>query len=191
MNDTALFSKAALRQDLLQKRMEISPAARLKAAEAMCEAFFEHVSISAGMIVAGYWPIRNEIDDIILLRRLLQKGTYCALPCIEKQNKPLVFRPWNESTLMTVGNFSIPEPTGGGAALTPDIVIVPMAAFDMQRHRLGYGAGYYDRTLAQLKAERNILAVGVAYDTQVLPRLPIEENDVRMDMIITDKKVYK
>lgn len=188
MNETTT-SKAALREDLLQQRMKIPPAARLAAAEAVCENFLANVPLPAESVIAGYWPIRNEIDDRILLRRLLQMGFTCALPCVDTPGSPLVFRQWSETARMVGGNYSIPEPREE-AVVTPTIVLVPMAAFDSHRSRLGYGSGYYDRTLGALKGRQKVVAVGLAYDTQLYPLLPQEENDVSMDMIITDKKVY-
>jgi 5-formyltetrahydrofolate cyclo-ligase len=183
-------AKEAARRDLLEKRLQLSAPERDSAAEKAKSLFFTHVKLQKYSIVAGYWPIRGELDVRPLLQEILGLGHACALPHVVAQGHGLDFRDWDNSTPMTTGKYGISEPLSG-KDIIPDIILVPMAAFDANRHRLGYGKGYYDRTLAHLRTKKDVLAVGMAYDWQKCGPFPVEPHDVKMDMIITDKNVYK
>ena len=170
--------------------MQILPATRLAAAQQVFEAFFRHIPIPAGAVIAGYWPIRGEIDDMPILRELAQKGYACTLPYVVGEGMPLVFRAWDETTQMIPGRYGIPEPATD-KALLPDIILVPMAAFDTKKHRLGYGAGFYDRTISYLNGIKPVLAVGLAFEEQKYDTLPAGDRDVKMDIIMTDRNIYQ
>jgi 5-formyltetrahydrofolate cyclo-ligase len=173
----------------LDQRMQLSPSICKNAADQAYEIFFKNVPLKDGAIVAGYWPIRGELDDLPILKELLRRHHLCALPHVADGSQPLTFRAWSETTPMTPGKYSIMEPAGD-RTLVPDIILVPMAAFDKTGHRLGYGAGFYDLTIARLKASKPVLVVGLAYEAQACAGLPAEDRDVRMDMIVTDKNFY-
>lgn len=175
---------------MLEQRMQIPLDSALRAAAAVCDFFFKHVTVPDGAVVAGYAPIRGELDDMPILRTLTRRGKICALPHMASEEAPLAFRFWNEITPMTTGKYGITEPAPD-RRLSPDIVLVPLAAFDINRHRLGYGAGCYDRTLAALAKTKPVLSIGLGYETQLCDEIPAEETDIRMDMIITDGKVYQ
>jgi 5-formyltetrahydrofolate cyclo-ligase len=174
----------------LDQRMQLSPGIRKTAADLAYENFFKNVPLRAGAIVAGYWPIRGELDDLPILKELLRRHHLCALPHVGEGGAPLTFRAWAETTPMTSGKYNIMEPAAD-RVLVPDVILVPMAAFDRTGHRLGYGAGFYDRTLARLRAGKQVMAVGLAYEAQACGGFPAEEGDARMDMIVTDKNFYK
>ncbi len=183
-------SKSALRLTFLERRLQIPPEARQRAARAVFEAFFSHVQVPAGVVVSGYAPMRGELDDLPVLRELLQRGHTCALPHVAGKGLPLEFRAWTELTPMTTSPFNIAEPAAG-EGLEPDILLVPLAAFDTKCHRLGYGAGFYDRTIARLRGMKPVLAIGLAYEEQGYDALPVEEYDAKLDMVITDRNIYK
>jgi len=184
-------SKSALRQSFLERRLQLLPNDRASAAQAVAEAFFKHVPLKLKTeIVAGYWPVKAELDALLILRELLTKGHTCALPHVTGEGAPLLFRQWDENTPMTAGKFGLSEPANHNTVL-PDIILVPVLAFDARGHRLGYGTGFYDRTLARLKKQKNVRTIGLAYEMQLYPGLPVEDNDVKMDMIITDRNIYK
>lgn len=166
------------------------PNDRVGAALAVSDLFFKHVPLKPGAIVAGYWPVKAELDVLVILRALLGKGHACALPHVTGEGSPLLFRQWDEKAQMVTGKFGITEPAGT-ATLMPDIILVPLLAFDAKGHRLGYGAGFYDRTIARLKKQKSVQAIGLAYEMQLYKTLPAEDNDVKMDMIITDRNIYK
>ena len=143
-----------------------------------------------GAVVAGYWPVRAELDDLPILRELLDRKHLCALPHVTAAGMPLIFRAWNLSVPLLAGKYDIMEPAVD-KILVPDIILVPLAAFDANGRRLGYGAGFYDLTLARLKAARTVLAVGLGFEAQRCDALPEEEGDVGMDMIVTERNIYK
>lgn len=183
------ISKADLRLMFLEQRIQLLPEVRKSSAAAAFDLFFKNISVPSGAIVAGYWPICAELDDLPILRELLRRNHICALPHVVKDGKPLVFRAWDLSTPMTAGKFNIKEPASDSVVI-PDIIIVPMAVFDTRGHRIGYGKGFYDMTLEQAKKERSILAVGLSYESQSYNKLPAEKGDIKMDIIVTDKKIH-
>lgn len=140
-----------------------------------------------GGIVAGYFPMRDEADPRALMSALSAKGHPLALPCVTS-GEPLTFRAWKMGDPMrpNPSAFNIAEPLDTAPIVTPALVLVPLLAFASDGHRLGYGGGYYDRTLAVLKGAR---AVGVAYAGQEVPDLPRTERDYPLDAVITETGV--
>lgn len=184
-------NKDAQRQAAFQTRLRVQAAAAKQAARQMSENFLRDVPLKEGAIIGGYWPVHGEIHILPLLVQLQQKGYACALPQMGKKNMPITFRSWNEKTPMRSNAYDIKEPDPAKSTVVrPDVVIVPMLAFDAAGHRLGYGMGFYDATLRQLKAQGPVLAVGVAYDLQLIKQVAAESGDCLMDMVVTDKKVY-
>jgi 5-formyltetrahydrofolate cyclo-ligase len=184
-------TKSALRQSFLERRLQMLPNDRALASQAVLEAFFGHVQAAEGAVVAGYWPVKGEVDCLPILHALLRKGHPCALPHVTGEGAPLIFRRWDEKSRMVAGKYEITEPAEG-EVLAPDIVLVPLLAFDAECHRLGYGAGFYDRTIARLRKQKPVKAVGLAYEMQFYGGgLPANGHDVRMDMIVTDRNVYQ
>ena len=184
-------SKEAHRQAAFQKRLRVPTAAGKLAAHQMMENFLRDVPLKTGAIIAGYWPVNAEINVLPLMMQLQQRGYACALPTMVKKNAPLVFRNWTEKMPMRVNAYGIKEPVSAKSTVVrPDILIVPMLAFDAAGGRMGYGLGFYGLTLRQLKTAAPLIAVGVAYDLQKLDRVPPESHDCTMDMVVTDKNVY-
>lgn len=163
-------------------------------AEQACRMFFEEVPIPPHHVVALYWPLKDEFSTQLILEQLLDRGVTCVLPVIQKDARALKFAAWKRGDPLQEGAFKVHEPvvTPDTIWLDPDIVIVPLLAFDRRGHRLGYGAGHYDATLAQLSKIKPVTAVGIAFDTQaVLFPLPAEEHDVPLDLVITPQRVYR
>ncbi|MFN3827502.1 MAG: 5-formyltetrahydrofolate cyclo-ligase [Micavibrio sp.] len=186
------MDKQALRQEALRFRDTLDPFA--EDTELVVSEFFECLKPDAGDVVALYWPKGREFDTGPLMEELLRQGFTCALPVIQKDSKELKFTRWDESINLVEGPFGVMQPpvTGETLWVDPDIVIVPMLAFDRHGHRLGYGGGYYDATLKALRAKKEVRAVGVGYSSQaVLFNLPSEEHDQKMDWIITPNKVQR
>jgi 5-formyltetrahydrofolate cyclo-ligase len=137
-------------------------------------------------IVAGYWPTRDEADPRALMEALAARGATLALPRIEERNAALSFRRWSEGDALIDSHHAIQEPLAEAPRVTPNLVLVPLLAFDTIGHRLGYGGGYYDRTLAGLRAESPVTAIGIAYAGQEIAAIPHEANDQRLDMVLTE-----
>jgi 5-formyltetrahydrofolate cyclo-ligase len=178
-----------LRRELLARRQAV-PGERL---HAWCAAMDRHLQCGfpglAKGVVAFCWPIRNEYDARRLVRRLRERGATAALPVVVAPNRPLVFREWHPGTEMALGKLDIPYPREG-AELTPDTVLLPMNGFDRQGYRLGYGGGFFDRTLQSL-AERKPLVIGVAFELGAIDSIRPQPWDVPMDYVVTERGVYR
>lgn len=144
------------------------------------------------IILALYHPIRTEVDCFRSIS-LLDKSKYkLALPCVE-ESRILTFRTFTSRDKLVKGKWNIMEPDAHEEIVEPDILLVPMLAFDQNLHRLGYGKGYYDNTISALKGRKDLLAIGIAFEIQKHEdtHLPIDERDVRLDYVVTEKMIYQ
>jgi len=139
---------------------------------------------SAGAVVAGYWPLPGEIDIRPLLLALAARGHRVALPVTTRGGQPLAFGAWRPGEALMPGRFGTMTPSGPN--IVPDVLLVPLLAFDRRGHRLGYGAGYYDRTLASLPLAR---AIGCAFAAQEMAAVPSGPYDVKLGAIATEAGV--
>jgi 5-formyltetrahydrofolate cyclo-ligase len=171
----------------LARRTALGEAERSAAAQAIAVRGLPF-PVRAGSIVAGYSPIRSEIDPIPLMQHLAAQGARLALPVTIARDEPLMFRIWSPSDALVRGSLGIPEPAPEAPQLIPDILLVPLAAFDRAGHRIGYGAGHYDRTFAQLRAIKPFISVGVAFDTQEIEAIPMQPHDVALDYVLTETR---
>jgi 5-formyltetrahydrofolate cyclo-ligase len=146
------------------------------------------VEMEHGSVVAGYSPIRSEFDPTPLMRKLVSLGARLALPVISARDAPLQFRAWTLNDKLQRGPLGILEPSPEAAEITPDILLVPLVAFDRSGHRIGYGAGHYDRTLAQLRALKKIIAIGLAFSAQEIPGVSFSAHDARLDLVLTENE---
>jgi 5-formyltetrahydrofolate cyclo-ligase len=137
-----------------------------------------------GAVVSGFWPIGQEIDIRPLMVALHERGHPIVLPVTPKRGNPLTFRLWRPGDELVPERFGTVRPTGEERA--PDVLLVPLLAFDRRGHRLGYGAGFYDRTLARLPGR---FALGCAYAAQEVPEVPAGPYDMRIDAIATERGV--
>ncbi len=141
--------------------------------------------------VAGYWPMGDEIDVRPLMENLHQRGCEIALPVVIGAEQALVFRRWVPGQALQEGNFGTHHPASEEPEIIPGLLLVPLLTFDDQGMRLGWGGGFYDRTLAALRASGPVLAVGVAYHGQKVKHVPHSSTDEPLDWIVTDKKVQE
>jgi len=181
-------TKAALRVAALARRDALSAAERQAAAEAIASRAFP-VAVAPGTIVSGYSPMKSEINPLPLMRRLADAGAQLALPVIAGRGRPLTMRAWAFGAPLKGGQWGIREPTADAAEVAPDILLVPLAAFDRAGHRIGYGAGYYDMTLRRLRAQKKVIAIGIAYAVQEIGEVPATERDERLDLVLTEREV--
>jgi 5-formyltetrahydrofolate cyclo-ligase len=147
------------------------------------------VPVPKGEIVSGFSPMKSEINPIPLMRRLFDAGAQLALPVIVGRGKPLIMRAWKFGDPFKAGQWGIREPVAEAPEVYPDILIVPLAAFDRRGHRIGFGAGYYDMTIAALRAKKKVTAVGIAFAAQEIDRVPATERDARLDFMLTEREV--
>lgn len=143
------------------------------------------ISAILGGEISGYLPIRDELSPMPLMQALADMGRGMALPVIDTKWAPLTFRAWRPGHELRAADFGLKEPMPAASQVFPDILLVPVAAFDNSGHRIGYGGGYYDRTLALYRSQRVITAIGIAYDCQEVPAFAHEPHDERLDHLIT------
>ncbi|WP_042443543.1 5-formyltetrahydrofolate cyclo-ligase [Azospirillum sp. B510] len=142
-------------------------------------------------VAGGYWPLGSELDARPALLHLRHLGQPVGLPVSGPRGTALVFRDWDPDAPMAVGRYGIREPAEGRAVLRPSVLLVPLLAFDRSGHRLGYGAGYYDRTLEGLRADGAVVAVGVAFAAQEMAAVPVDRHDERLDWIVTERETLR
>jgi 5-formyltetrahydrofolate cyclo-ligase len=147
------------------------------------------LAIAPGTIVSGFMPMKSEIDPRPLMRRLADAGATLALPVIAGRGKPLIMRAWRWNEPLAEGQWGIREPRPEAAEVEPDILLVPLLAFDRAGHRIGYGAGYYDLTIARLRARKPVTAIGLAFAAQEVPAVPATPRDERLDLVLTESEV--
>jgi len=181
-------TKSNLRAAALAARDALTIEQRGAAAQALAERGLP-IEITSGTVVSGYSPIRSEIDPVPLMRKLAAQGAQLALPAVMARGKSLAFRAWSASDRLMLGPLGILEPSPAAAELIPDIMLVPLAAFDRAGHRIGYGAGHYDYTLAHLRKLKHIIAVGLAFAAQEIVAVPALPHDVALDYVLTETEV--
>ena len=141
--------------------------------------------------VSAYWPMGDELDPCPLLNALFDRGWVCALPVVEARGMPLTFRRWQPGDVLAAAHFGLSEPGPEAPIVAPDIVIAPMLAADPAGRRLGYGGGYYDRTIKTLRATRAIIVVAIGYDLQICPAVPTTANDEPVDWVISENRALR
>ncbi len=138
-----------------------------------------------GAVIGGVWPLPGEIDMRPLMQALAQQGHALALPCTPRKGKPLVFRAWEFGQKLRAGPYGTREPKRDAAEVLPDLVLVPLLAFNESGERLGYGGGFYDRTLTHIRSQHEVFACGVAFAAQEAKHIPTGPYDVALDGILT------
>ena len=142
--------------------------------------------VPAGTVVAGYWPLGDEIDPLPLMGALAAAGCRLALPEVTAKGQPLLFRAWAAGDPLVPGPHGTAHPPVSAAVMIPGVVLLPMLAFDRHGFRLGYGGGYYDRTLDLLRSRSQVNAIGVAYAAQEVAMVPHDGHDQRLDRVVTE-----
>jgi 5-formyltetrahydrofolate cyclo-ligase len=181
----AMLSKQELRKNARARRAELSRA--LPDFAEWIVKFADEIEVPPSSTLGFYWPVRDEADPRLLAEALAARGHALALPRIAAKDAALVFHRWTQSDATLVNGFGITEPLEDAEAVAPCVLFVPLLAFDAEGYRLGYGAGYYDRTLESLKAEGRALAIGVAYSGQEVRELPRRVYDQRLDAVLTER----
>lgn len=183
--------KSLIRNEFLARRRSTDASTADQAAQAVARRVMEALPPGPG-VVAGYAAVRGELPLKPLLERLHAKGVTLALPCVQPESRVLLFRRWAPGEKLLPGMYGILEPETSAETVLPDIVLAPLVAFDRQGMRLGYGAGYYDATLAHLRAQGVLrAAIGIAYAAQEALSLPREAHDVPLDQIVTEQETIR
>lgn len=184
------WKKSRLRRSALARRKALAEA-HPDAGRALAGHFPDEAWPAVGAVVAGYVPVRGEIDPFPLMETFLLEQAQLALPVVEGTGLPLTFRAWAPGDDLEAGAFGIGVPGPRKPSLLPSLVLVPLVAFDARCHRIGYGAGFYDRTLTALRASGPVLTVGLAYEGQRVGRVPMDRHDVALDYVVTESGCYR
>jgi 5-formyltetrahydrofolate cyclo-ligase len=178
-------AKAAIRKAALARRDALAPEDRSAGSAALSADDVERIAGPvAGLVVSGFWPIRSEIDPRPLMTALEARGARLALPRIVDGR--LEFRPYRSGDLLVPAGFGTFEPSGDQPIVAPDVLLVPLSAFDATGGRTGYGKGFYDTAIAALQATKPIRAIGLAFSVQEVPEVPREPHDKRLDAVLTE-----
>lgn len=189
-NQTLKKEKAYLRKQCLLERCKHKEMASPHIAARMAEIFFRTFVVEA-KVVSGFLPIGSEINARFLLEKCGERGATICLPCVVSPSIPLVFRSWKgDDDSLISGNFGTMSPKATAPVCVPDIVLVPLLAFDNSGNRLGYGGGFFDRTLVDIREKKPIISIGIAFDSQKVPMVPVGEYDISLDYVVTEKRMY-
>jgi 5-formyltetrahydrofolate cyclo-ligase len=188
MSDAVSDLKSIVRKDALMRRDAIPAAERASGAERIAARVFP-LAMKPGTIVSGFMPLKTEINPLPLMRKLSQRGAQLALPCIAGRGKPLIMRAFAFGDELASGQWGIREPKPDAPEVAPDVLLVPLLAFDRNGHRIGYGAGYYDMTIAKFRAIKPVIALGIAFAAQEIEEVPVTPRDARLDLVLTEHDV--
>lgn len=180
--------KASLRAEASAARREVWLEFGAQARHGLIEkgaSFFSAMKASAA---AAYFPVRDELDPLLLLDALHKSGWRTGLPVV-MPGPDLIFREWTPGLPLERGKYKLKHPPDASPELSPEIVLVPLLAFDKKGNRLGYGAGYYDAALRRLRRRGGVTAIGIGFDEQEFPDIPHEPQDEPMDMILTPTRL--
>lgn len=182
--------KASLRSEALARRDAMPAEERAAAAQAIAARALP-VATTGGVIVSAFMPMKTEINPLPLMRKLADAGARLALPAIDERGKPLIMRAYAFGDEFARGQWGIREPKPDQPELDPDIMLVPLAAFDRRGHRIGYGAGYYDMTIHRLRRKKRVVAIGLAFAAQEIERVPDTERDEALDFVLTEREIIE
>jgi len=179
--------RKAKRAVLIERRLAMPAAERAAHNEAITAALIQVLSSFSAALIGFFWPFKGEYDPRPFVRSLHAKGTRLALPVVVEKAKPLIFREWWPGMAMTSGIWNIPVPATG-EAVEPDVLLVPMIGFDRQAFRLGYGGGYYDRTLGALPTRPR--TVGIGFGLSQIATIHPQPHDIPMDLVVTERGLF-
>ena len=180
-----MIEKKKLREKFLKIRSSIKN--KEEKEKKICK-FLSSLNFEKNHVLSGYYPVRNEVNILPFLEHLLKKKITLCLPCIENVESSLVFKRWDLKTEMKVGKFKINEPNND-LFEEPSKILVPLLAFDSNNFRLGYGGGFYDRTIAYLEQRKKITTIGIGFYDQKIDDLPRMKFDKKLDLVITENGV--
>lgn len=177
--------RQALRRQMLARRMALPAATHAALSAALRDRLATTFPTLAGQLVGFCWPVQNEPDLLPLIRKLLAAGSRAALPVVVRPGQPLAFREWWPEQPLAIDRYGIPTPTDGDFLL-PQALLLPVNAFDAGNYRLGYGGGFFDRTLAAFA--RQPLTIGVGFDFQRVESIRPEAHDLPLDAVLTESR---
>jgi 5-formyltetrahydrofolate cyclo-ligase len=188
---TPLLDPKHILRERMKGERRAAAKARPDAARHAARNFLAALSLPEDAIVSLYYPIKDELDTEPLVAALVERGRQIALPVVTGKNQPLEFRRYTPGDPLIGGAYGEPTPDNEAAVISPSIIIAPLLAFTRAGGRLGYGGGYYDRTLAGLRQKGGVIAVGYAYGAQEVDALPLSPLDQPLDWIVTEREAIR
>ena len=183
--------KAALRKQMIAQRKTLHQSQSQAAALSLLAQTFPASPRESFNCISGFHPYGSEIDTRQLLGKLAGEGWTTALPVVVAKDQPLIFRRWLPGELTEMGVMKIAVPLTTQLVVDPDVLLVPLLAFDKAGYRLGYGGGFYDATLAALRTKKKIIAIGVGFGGQEVAQVPHEKHDMKLDYVMTELGIKK
>lgn len=177
--------KQALRAAAKERRRNAFKRHGISASEAVATHDFARCKLQPSQAVSAFLAIGEEIDPLPLMRRLWAAGHAVGLPVMVGKDRPLVFRRWREGAPLDEVKWGIREPTADAPIIVPDVMLVPLLAFDARGYRIGYGGGFYDRSIAEIRAVKPVITIGLAYDELEVDAVPHDAYDQRLDWVLT------
>jgi 5-formyltetrahydrofolate cyclo-ligase len=181
--------KAKLRQILNLRRKEIP--SNQDWGQSFKDIFLKQFTLCNGHTCAGYWPMSGELDVVPLLSHMAEEGVICGLPVVEAAASPLKFRRWRVGDSLCLGPYGTRHPQTNQELIEPKMLLVPLLGFDRTGGRLGFGGGYYDRTIASLRKDDEVCCIGVGFDEQQVDCIPMGPYDQRLDWIVTPSRTIQ
>ncbi len=178
--------KAILRVAAQEKRCRTAQEISEKSAAQIADHLVSRFGSQSGCVVSGYIAIGSEIDVLPALCELEACNLRAVLPVVVGEGRPLIFRRWEQDLKLEPGPLRTRHPSASSLEMKPDLLIIPLLAFDAEGFRIGWGGGFYDRTLSKLRAEKSVTAVGAAFSSQQVDKVPREDHDVRLDWVVTE-----
>ncbi len=186
-----LESKDQIREIFRKKRAALNTKKQKLYSREIAKNFFANISIAPASTIAIYIPFEHEVDVTLLSELYAETGHTLCLPCVDEKDAPMVFRKYIKGTPLVKNRLvNIMEPPHNFPEVSPNVIIVPLIAFDSAGTRLGMGAGYYDRTFDYLSGFSEFIAIGVAFSCQQTPYIKPEAHDYKLDALVTEKKVF-
>ena len=184
------FLKRQLRTAAVHKRAAIALDHALWCAQEIVTRFSD-LPLPENPVFSAYWPMKTELDIRPLMFSLFNRGLTVSLPVVSDKNAPLLFRRWEPDAELVAGPYGTEQPDEKYETVLPNVLLLPLLAFDRQGGRLGYGGGFYDRTVAKLRQTENPVVIGAAFSDQEIECVPLEETDDKLNFILTETEIIK
>lgn len=182
--------KKQMRTKLVHERSAIEADYARNSAEKLVS-FVKEMKLPKGAVVSAYWPMKSEMDIRPVMTYLFENGYTVALPVVTAKGQPMIFRRWTPDEALVIGPYGIEEPSEDCDLVIPEFLFLPLLAFDRQGGRLGYGGGFYDRTIVELRKAGKHHIGGVGFACQEVEKVPLEETDEKLDFILTEKELIE
>lgn len=191
MLDSIHQQKVRLRSELKPRRDAIDAAIRASHSQAITDRLLPLLEVTPLKCLAGYWPMASEVDPRPVMEAMQTAGLKVALPLVDRPDRSLGFRLWDGQEPPWRGPTGTLEPDPASRRAAPDVLLIPLLGFDRRGGRIGFGKGFYDRTLAELRGFKPIIAVGIAFAEQEVPEVPMERHDQKLDWIVTERAAIR